>query len=292
MRKAFASLRGTVGEWIQGWILPDGEALVSLAVEWRGRVTVEEGRSPRALPPKAHRALKLARESFGLDGAVSVEVENPLRPALGLGTSTMDVGGVLASCAVLKGVDLGEEELFRLCCSVEPSDGTMFRGLALVDHIRGRLIERLPEPPDMWLAAMLPYRTLDTEVYRKDRGLMKAVRDRSQRHVKAYQVLKRGLVEGNCRKVAAAATMSAIIQQAIMPREEWPLLLGACREFKGIGLAVAHSGTASAVIFKDLKGAEACREFLAKRWDLGEVRTVKACGGGVEVGDCGGEPKD
>ncbi|MCX7827697.1 MAG: hypothetical protein N2315_00600 [Thermanaerothrix sp.] len=279
-------MNGTVGEWIQGWILPDGEALVSLAVEWRGRVIAEEGGRPKALPPKAHRALQLARHSFGLS-AVSVEVENPLRPALGLGTSTMDVGGVLASCAAVGGVELSEEELFRLCCSVEPSDGTMFRGLALVDHIRGRLVERLPEPPDMWLAAMLPYRTLDTEAYRKDRGLMKAVKERSQRHAKAYQVLKRGLLEGNCRKVAAAATMSAIIQQAIMPREEWPLLLGACRECGGIGIAVAHSGTASGVIFKDLEGAEACREFLARRWDLGEVRTVKACGGGVEVGDCG-----
>lgn len=279
---AVASLRGTVGEWIQGWILPDGEALVSLTVEWRGSVRAFRGGGRSRLAPKAHRALMLAREAFGVDDA-SVEVENPLRPALGLGTSTMDVGGVIASCGALGGREVSEEELFRMCCSVEPSDGTMFRGLALVDHINGRLIERLPEPPEMWLAALLPYRTLDTEAYRRDRGLLKAVRDRAQRHAKAYQVFKRGLLEGNSRKVAAAATMSSIIQQAIMPREEWPLLLSACRERKGIGIAVAHSGTASGVIFKDPVSAEACREFIASRWDLGEVRVVRACGGGGDV---------
>lgn len=289
--RTFASLRGTVGEWVQGWILPDGEALVSLTVEWKGRVEAFDGRGNKGLAPKAHRALQLARDSFGLGDGVSVEVDNPLRPALGLGTSTMDVGGVLASCAALKGIGLQEEDLFRMCCSVEPSDGTMFRGLALVDHLRGRLIERLPDPPEMWLSVLMPYRTLDTDSYRRDRGLLKAVRERAQRHQKAYALLRDGLVEGNYRKVAAAATMSAIIQQAIMPREEWPLLLGACRELRGIGLAVAHSGTASAVIFRDVQGAQACRDFIARRWDLGEVRVVRVCGGGVEVGSCDPQPK-
>jgi len=288
-KKAFASLPGTVGEWVQGWILEDGEALVSLAVEWRGRVWVTAGGGngggvPR-LAPKAHRALMLARRTFAPDlpFALSVEVENPLRPALGLGTSTMDVGGVLAAAGVLAGRSPSEEDLFALCGSIEPSDGTMFRGLALVDHLRGRLIERLPGPPPLWLTCLLPYRTLDTEDYRKDRNLLKAIRDRAGRHRKAYGILREGLSEGSARKVAAGATLSAILQQAILPREEWPLLLAACRECRGLGIAVAHSGTASALLFDSEEGARRGRDWIARRWDLGEIREARATGGVVET---------
>ena len=102
MNRVACSLPGTVGEWVQGWILPEGEALVSLVVQWRGQVRLRSGPDGAAkLPPKAYRALRLARERFSL-GGVRVEVDNPLRPALGLGTSTMDVGGVLAGAAARK----------------------------------------------------------------------------------------------------------------------------------------------------------------------------------------------
>ena len=283
MSRVACSLPGTVGEWVQGWILPEGEALVSLVVQWRGEVRLRTGpEGGQKLPPKAYRALQLARERFSL-GGVRVEVHNPLRPALGLGTSTMDVGGVLAGAAALSGRALAPEELFRLCCEIEPSDGTMFPRLALVDHLKGTLVEALPAPPPMHLAVLLPFRTLDTESYRKDRSVMKAVRDRGPRHAKAYQILKEGLTEANPRKVAAAATLSAILQQAVMPREEWPLLLAACRECRGLGLAVAHSGTASGVIFPDEQGAECARRWFRSRWDAGEIATVPVSGGGLLV---------
>ena len=283
MNRVACSLPGTVGEWVQGWILPEGEALVSLVVQWRGQVRLRSGPDGAAkLPPKAYRALRLARERFSL-GGVRVEMDNPLRPALGLGTSTMDVGGILAGAAVLAGQPLIPEDLFRLCCEIEPSDGTMFPRLALVDHLKGTLVETLPDPPDLHLAVLLPFRTLDTEAYRKDRAVMNAVRSRSARHVKAYRILKDGLLAGDARKVAAAATLSAILQQAVMPREEWPLLLGACRECRGLGIAVAHSGTASAVLFPDASGAECAARWFRSRWDLGEIACVPVSGGGVEV---------
>ena len=112
---------------------------------------------------------------------------------------------------------------------------------------------------------------------------MNAVRSRSARHVKAYRILRDGLLAGDARKVAAAATLSAILQQAVMPREEWPLLLGACRECRGLGIAVAHSGTASAVLFPDASGAECAARWFRSRWDLGEIACVPVSGGGVEV---------
>jgi L-threonine kinase len=190
---------------------------------------------------------------------------------------------VLAAAAGMAGAELSEEELFRLCCSIEPSDGTVFRGLALVDHLRGRLIERLPAPPSLWLATQLPFRTLDTDDYRKDRSLIKAVRDRGERHRRAYRILRAGLREGSPRKVSAAATFSAILQQAILPREEWPLLLAVCRECHGLGIAVAHSGTSSGVLFGSEEGARCALGWLKGRWDAGETRMVSVAGGGVEL---------
>lgn len=284
-RESRVALPATLGEWVQGWILEDGEALVSHCVDWLGHVSAcfgaaKEQRTGHALPSKARRALDLAAERFSLDRATAT-LENPLPPSLGLGSSTVDVGGILGACALLAQEELSEEEHFALCCAVEPSDGIVFQGLALVDHIRGRLVERLPETPPLWTAALLPRRTLDTEDYRKDSARMRAVRNRADRHRRAYTILRDGLRCGDVRKICAAATLSALLQQAVMPREEWPLLLAAIRECRGFGVVIAHSGTAGGVLFSDLGEATRCAEWMRTRWDGGDVRILASTSGGL-----------
>ncbi|WP_300521606.1 GHMP kinase [Aminiphilus sp.] len=282
-RESRIALPATLGEWIQGWILEDGEALVSHCVDWWGYVSVRSGGEgdENTLPPKARHALALAAERFALDRPVAATLENPLPASLGLGSSTVDVAGIFGACALLAEKNLSEEEHFALCCAVEPSDGIVFRGLALVDHLRGRLVERLPETPPLWTAALLPRRTLDTEDYRKDPARMRAVRNRADRHRRAYAILRDGLHAGDVRKICAAATLSALLQQAVMPREEWPLLLAATRECRGFGVVVAHSGTAGGVLFANPDEATRCAEWMRNRWDGGDVRVLASTSGGL-----------
>ena len=281
--KLRVSVPGTLGEWVQGWI-GDGEALVSCVIEKCGHVIIEPDGSDKDLPPKAVRALRLGCQSLGisLDGW-GVSLDNPLPVAMGLASSTVDVCGVLAAAAEVSGSPFDEERLFSLCCRVEPSDGVMFSGLALVDHLGGRVLERLPSPPPLWLAAVLPERTLDTDAYRRDPLFVMAIRRFWAEHQDAYRVLRQGLLKGDAGFIGAGAGESARIQQLLLPREEWPLLLACKQECGEQGVVVAHSGTASAVLFESEEEARHGGAWLRTRWDLGRVEIFPVRGGGISI---------
>lgn len=278
------SVPGTLGEWVQGWIGEAGEALVSCVIEKCGQVILEQGAGKADLPAKAIAALRFGKEQRGISlEGWGIALHNPLPVAMGLASSTVDVCGVLAGVAEVSGAPFDEETLFSLCCRVEPSDGVMFSGLALVDHLGGRLLERLPSPPPLWLAAVLPERTLDTEAYRRDPLFVGTIHRFGTEHREAYRVFRRGLLDGDVRLIGAGAQESARIQQLLLPREEWPLLLACRRECGGDGVVVAHSGTASAVLFGSEAEARRGEAWLCSRWDGGKVRVFPVRGGGITV---------
>ncbi len=275
---------GTLGEWVQGWIGDGCEALVSCVVGRKGKVYLEKGEDQGALPVKAGRALDLIlREKGIVREGWSLRLDNPLPVAMGLASSTVDVCGVLAAVAFHARKPLDPEELFRLCCRIEPSDGVMFSGLALVDHLRGRLLEDLPAPPRLHLVTLLPSRTLKTEVYRRDPLFLAAVRRHETRHRSAYRIFRKGLFSGSLALIGAGATESARIQQQLIPREEFDLLEACCRECGGSGLVVAHSGTASAVMFECPEAVRRATLWFRSRWDGGTIERMVSRGGGLEV---------
>ncbi len=287
---AKAFLPATAGEWVQGWI--DGrEALVSLVVDWKGSVELCRGEADVTgrLDEKAREAFALARKICGEDvfrGLFPV-VRNPLPRARGFATSTMDIAGVLAVCFASAGVGQAPEELFSHCASIEPSDGIMFEGLALVDHIGGELIERLPSPPPLDLLVVIPDDTLDTAEYRKNERRMERVKGLARDHERAYAMLREGLSKQDSSAIAEAATLSATLQQQVLPRAEWNLLREASAAFGALGIAAAHSGTASALIFE---GQDKERLSMARRWlgvrmrDVGNgIVTARVCGGGISL---------
>jgi L-threonine kinase len=292
---AAATMPATLGEWVQGWI-GDREALVSLVVAWNGSVelcTLDRGDIFHRAGEKTLRAFDEAKKIFSREGDAFpedgfVNIINPLPPTRGLATSTMDVAGTFASCAAYVGNEVSEERLFSLCAGIEPSDGIMFKGLALVDHINGKLIERLPPPPEISIVALIPSRTLDTAEYRRDNARLETVRANANDHELAYEMLKRGLTEGDVFLIAKAATKSAETQQKIMPREEWGTLGEISKLSGAIGIAVAHSGTASGLLFDPSNkfGADLAENMLKNIFsdtqtpDKAMVRRTVAAGGG------------
>ena len=285
---ARAELHATVGEWVQGWI-GGRECLVSLAVGWRGSVTLSLGPDSGRAGHKALRAFELAKSRFCKKDMTSccIKVFNPHPIARGFATSTMDIAGVLAACAAYTGESLSDEELFSLCAGIEPSDGIMFEGLALVDHLTGELLERLPQPPRMEIVVLIPEVTLDTMDYRRDDLLGAKVRQFSKESENAYSMLKAGLSKSDARVIADAATLSATLQQGVVPKDEWGVLLRAKEMFGALGVAAAHSGTASALLFAPADNVSASAASAWLKEELApcrvKVRRASASGGGVSV---------
>jgi len=291
---ATAAMPATLGEWVQGWI-GGRELLVSLVVAWQGFAELcllEKGDVFHMPGEKAARAFASAKETFSGEGMEPLpedcflNIVNPLPPARGLATSTMDIAGTYAAVAAYAGADIKEEKLFSLCAGIEASDGIMFKGLALVDHIKGNLIERLPSPPDMPVVALIPSRTLDTADYRKDDRTLDAARALYHEHERAYDTLKMGLGTRDPALVAMAATISAEASHSAMPRDEWNKLKEICSITGALGIAVAHSGTAAGLLYspENIFGADLAERVLKDVFSDSElhaaVRRTSVSGGG------------
>ena len=294
---ASATMRAALGEWVQGWI-GGKEALVSLVVSWKSSVElrVPDGNEifPRA-GGKTLRAFETAKRIFSGNGESGdvpsdafINVINPLPSARGLATSTMDIAGTFAAVAAYADNYPTDEELFSLCAEIEPSDGIMFEGLALVDHINGKLIERLPPPPDMHVVALIPSRTLDTADYRRNPSVIEAIRAGARAHESAYKTFKSGLEKNDAELTAKGATMPDEAQQKIMPCEEWDVITETARISGALGISVAHSGTASGILYAPSNkfGADLAEKMLGNayadpRAPKASVRRTVVCGGGI-----------
>ncbi|HHY95117.1 MAG TPA: hypothetical protein GX513_08930 [Firmicutes bacterium] len=142
----------TCGELVQG-TLGGRHFLVSCPIDVYTRAEVslyragpDVSRAAAALLPplppgagaKASRAVQLTLASLGKeDIQARVRLTRFFPPGKGLGTSTADILATAQATAQALGCRLTPSELARIALAIEPSDSTMFPGLALFDHRQG-----------------------------------------------------------------------------------------------------------------------------------------------------------
>jgi L-threonine kinase len=250
-RAAEVDVPCTCGELVQGVL--DGEPfLVSCPIDCYSRVKVELDRraSVCLAPPKALSAISAALALLEQPDRVSrLEVSCPLPPSKGFGTSTADVVGAIAATAAAVGVTITPAEVARLAVSIEPSDGTMFPGLAVFAHrsaIRGIVLGGAPP----LLVAVLEFEgTVDTLDYnsRLDLGYLRA---REGEYARALGLLRQGLEEERWELVGQAATLSARTNQRLLPKPELERAIQLGEEHGALGVCAAHSGTLLGVLFR------------------------------------------
>ena len=254
----------TCGELVQG-VLEGEPFLVSCPIDRYSRVTVVlERRSAgvgadRSLaghrPPhqesrtKAVRAVEATLEMLGLRGtSFALEVACPLVPSKGYGTSTADVVGAIVATALAAGASPSVVDVARLAVAVEPSDGTMFSGLALFDHRSGRRWEALGDAPPLLVAVLEFSGAVDTLEY--NAGLdMPCLLALESEHVRALDLLRRGLRQHRPDLIGEAATLSARINQRVLPKPQLEAVIALGREYRALGVCAAHSGTVLGLLF-------------------------------------------
>ena len=145
------ALPGTCGELVQGSL--EGEpCLISCPMGWYSIAAVRfQSCGGWTVPTQAlktraalHTGLAyLGRTASG--GCVHLHTELPR--GRGYGSSTADIGATLYALGHAAGRRLTPQEVARLAVQVEPSDSTLFPGLALWDHRSGHVYEDLGAPP-------------------------------------------------------------------------------------------------------------------------------------------------
>lgn len=275
------SLPATCGELAQG--LWDGEpCLVSCPVGWFNEVTVAPARGvPWRVPPgfvKVTRAVAVLTSALHLgpsERGGEIAVRSPFPRGRGYGSSTADVGAALYAAASAVGYPLSPEDVAQLAVRVEPTDSTVFPGLALFAHRTASHWEPLGPAPPLQVILLDPGGVVDTETY--NRMVSPAqLRPLARAHREAFDLLRWGLAHQVWEAVGEAATLSARTHQHVLPN---PLLecvlawLPTLRRWGALGICRAHSGTLVGIVCGPQAALEPLVAFVRQR--VGKSVTVR-----------------
>jgi L-threonine kinase len=284
------AMPGTCGELIQGWLADWAEpVLVSCPIPLYSRVTVELQSEPaiHLLNGSGHclksrRAARLVLDTLGRpDIGARVALSSQLPPGRGMASSTADVIGVMVGVARALGHSLTTAELARLACQIEPSDSTMFNGLALLAYRGSSQFCVLGTPPALPLLMLDPGYTVDTLAYNAQLDLAGVRRLAATTQV-ALDLLRQGLGQADPATIGTAATLSALSYQSVSAS---PLLEQAkswAEDTGAIGLVRAHSGSVVGLLYPAHTDLADSARWLAARF-AGTITQTQLTGGGCQI---------
>ncbi len=243
---AQACLPVTCGELVQGTL--DGvPCLVSCPIaRYHGAaVSIAPGQGLQPLSPqraKTQAAVARAMAAWKVAGCVTVEMRGNTPPGRGYGSSTADIGAALYALAGAVGRVPDPLELARLAVQVEPTDSTLFPGLALFGHVDGERFEPLGAAPLLDVIVLDPGGFVDTVIFNRANH-RPTWRRLAAQHREAFDLLRQGLRRSDGEAVGRAATLSARAHQLILPNPWLEPSLAWARDIRAVGVCRAHSGT-------------------------------------------------
>lgn len=251
---AIAVAPATCGELVQG-VMDERDFLITSPIDWFARVTVELHAlgGMEVLPggdfSKVVRAVRSTLERLGRGGAgARVRIESTVPRGKGLASSSADLTAAIHATLEAAGSPAPPYLVSQLAVAVEPTDGVFFSGTAMYDHVQGRLIELLGEPPPLAFMVVDSGGQVDTVSF--DRGRSRAnARRHAAELARAVRLVRCGFRDRHPGLVAQGATISARCNQHVLLKPELETLLEGTAEAGALGVNCAHSGTVLGVMF-------------------------------------------
>ncbi len=246
---------GTWGELIQGVDRRGRHQLVSLPSRDGSRALVRLLPRRRGSPPvlaappwrRAAAAVALLLDELGLgDVQARLSVHSALPRGLGRASSSADLLAALsATCRALRR-PLRPAALCALACRIEPTNPTILPGWSLYRQRRGEHLGSA-RPLPLTLRPLPGSRAVDTRAWHREAPPWTTPQLRA--HARSLALLERGIALRDPRRIAAAATRSALLTAERRGRSEVPRALELARERGALGLALSHSGSYMVAIF-------------------------------------------
>jgi L-threonine kinase len=243
---------GVCGELVQG-MLGDAHFLVTCPIDLFSevRVTLHRDGPGVAAPAGCHKSAAaltatLAHLECGDLGA-RLSLRSPIPRSKGMGSSSADVAATIAAAGLALGTKLLPKVVARIAASVEPTDGVMFPGIALMNHREGRILESLGPPPPMEIIALDFGGTVDTVEFNSvdRRSIWQSMGTEVDR---ALRLVKDGMGRGDPGPIGEGATISARAGQRVSPKPKLPAVLEFAEAMGAVGVNVGHSGTIIGVL--------------------------------------------
>lgn len=293
---ATASAPGTCGELVQG-MTGGAHFLVTCPINQFSRATVTIGIGAPAQPehlilgidhlPKARQAAAIALEKLAPHLRIpnltaQVAITNPIPAGKGMGSSSADITAAVGAVGMAAGRPFTPKAIAKIALSVEPTDGVMFPGIALIDHRCGSISESLGPPPPMEVIVIDTGGTVDTlEFNRTDRrALWQEVAPRTG---EALELVREGVLRGDPVLVGRGATISARAGHLPQTREWVERAVAFADDQRVAGINVAHSGTVVGILLdaRQRRSKPVYRRALEAFADAESVQHFRMIGGGV-----------
>lgn len=230
---------GSCGELVQGYW--QGEPfLVTCPINRYTTVHVSSGLAGCCgLGRKASLALQAVCRHLGKERLPwGIRLTSELPRGKGMASSSADIAAVIAAVSLAWGKPLPVEEILQLAVRIEPTDGTFFRGIVCLDQLHGRLRQSYHLAGRLPLTVFDTGGTVDTVAFHREAAQEAPAYSKLQ-----MQGIQQLLRSGTAQGLAAAATRSALLHQAVLPKPCLPELLADAQSLGALGLNVAHSGT-------------------------------------------------
>jgi L-threonine kinase len=239
------SCNGTFGELVQG-IIDERPFLITMPIPClRSEAifvpdpTVSEIKAVES-KVKAMNAGKSLFQQFGLQGGGLLDIRSNIPTGKGMASSSADIVAALKAIAHSYSLPLTKEMISTIAAKIEPTDGVMYDEVVAYDYIHGELIESFGVLPPFIFVGMDLGGAVDTIEFNQ---FEKDYNRHDQHHfLEAYEWVKEGFRKKNLAFICKAATLSARINQKILPKPsfyEFEKLAHSCQG----GIVVAHSGT-------------------------------------------------
>ena len=257
-RAAFGVASGHFGEIVQGLDAAGRVALVTLPCgAFRARAQYRPGGPLLVYPAaraEAHAAARAVLRAIGAPVGGALRLSSDAPRGVGVGSSTMDALAAIRAVCAAYGRVLTPMQEARLCVAAEGASDPRARLRApLFAWRQGVALERLPPLPPLWAAGGFDGAGYPTPLCAR----FAPIED-------AAALLRRGLARGDAGMIGEAATLSATANQDYAPKPHWAEITQAARDCGALGVAVAHTGSAAALLFDNEPAAHWARPVLSE----------------------------
>lgn len=247
----------TCGELGQG--LVDGQDfLINCPIDLYARATVRpadragftvEGPGPLT---RVRAAIERLGNQYGFDPDERVTLYSPIPRGKGMGSSSADISAALMALCQHRGIEMSQAGFARLVAAVEPTDCVHVTGIGEVVPRSGRILNNWPAPRGMRVIVLDCSGVVDTTVIDPERA--RAIHIEARQDLIHFRALLRyGLTLGDPEAIGRGATLSARLNQRLLPKPPLEDLIRIALAHGAWGVNCAHRGTVLGVLYHDAR---------------------------------------
>ncbi|SCX80283.1 GHMP family kinase ATP-binding protein [Alkaliphilus peptidifermentans] len=242
------------GELIQGWI-HGSEKLISYSINCYSLVSLTEGRRQESNSlTKAYKMINKVFEYYKVPSRQSkglkLEKQSYIPVGKGMASSTADLAATALATAAYLGKKISQAEIASLCVEIEPTDSIIFSDITLFDHLQGAFIKHYGSNPEGKLLLLEGRQAIDTIEFRRTK-MTTILKEQGPKLQKALQLFEEGVKTQDFKKMAEAATISSLANQAILYKDGLEEIIELSCNMGAFGVNIAHSGSVVGILYED-----------------------------------------